>query len=567
MRRYFDSPSTRWRILLAANLAALAGLLAWLAWQSRPVAMHDLHLAEGEKLQCVSYAPFHLPGQTPFDPELRIPRTQIAADLAALAKITACVRLYSIDQGLDAVPELARDLGLKVMLGAWIGRDKTKNAVELDRAIQLANDNADVVDVLIVGNEVLLRRERTQAEMRELLAYARARVRVPVTYADVWEFWLKNRELAAEVDRVTVHILPFWEDEPVHIDHAVSHVTAVLEEVRRAFDKPVTIGETGWPSAGRQREESLPSRVNQARYVREFVHQAHAEGWRYNLIEAIDQPWKRNLEGTVGGYWGMLDPALAPKFPLAGPVSERTGWVLPSAAMLAGALLCLGLAHGVRAGGLQRLGAAAGGAMGGLVAVLHGEHALLAYRNALEWSVLGGVGLAATLLPLILARWRGDGIVPAAGAAWRSLRGGRASLSQAIPFALSLSKGGCRKRASTSSARTGRCVFNDPLLLLGLLRGVLLFAAAIAALLLAVDPRYRDFPLALYLIPALHLGLLGVLAAGNGNEERVCGAIIVVATIARWSSEPANPQALAWLATGLALGLPALFGRRAGQGQ
>ena len=317
--------SQLWLALLIASTTMLLLLAAMLWLQTRPVRMHDLHLAEGEKLRCVSYAPYHRPGQTPLLEDTRIEREQIAADLAALAKITDCVRLYSIDQGLEHVPELARPLGLKVLLGAWIGYEKTKNARELERAIALANANADVVRALIVGNEVLLRRERTEDEMRELIRHAKAHAKVPVTYADVWEFWTRHDSLANEVDFVTVHILPFWEDEPVDIELALQHVAETRRHVGEHFaGKKILIGETGWPSAGRQREESKPSRVNQARYIREFVHRAHAEGWDYNLIEAIDQPWKRRLEGTVGGFWGMLDAdSLEPKFPLAGTVAER----------------------------------------------------------------------------------------------------------------------------------------------------------------------------------------------------------------------------------------------------
>ena len=213
--------SRLWLALLIASTAMLLLLAAMLWQQTRPVPMHDLHLAEGEKLRCVSYAPYHRPGQTPLLEDTRIEREQIAADLAALAKITDCVRLYSIDQGLEHVPELARPLGLKVLLGAWIGYEKAKNARELERAITLANANADVVRALIVGNEVLLRRERTEDEMRELIRHAKAHAQVPVTYADVWEFWTRHDSLAAEVDFVTVHILPFWEDEPVDIELAL----------------------------------------------------------------------------------------------------------------------------------------------------------------------------------------------------------------------------------------------------------------------------------------------------------------------------------------------------------
>jgi len=521
-----------WRLLLVVHLVALLLLGAVVARQLQSAAMHDLQLAAGERLKCVSYAPYHLPGQTPFDAELVISRAQIAADLAALAPLTECVRVYSIDQGLDQVPAIARELGLGVLLGAWIGTNRTRNAAELDRAIALANAYPDVVRALIVGNEVLLRRERTEDELRELLAYAQARTSVPVTYADVWEFWLKAERLADAVDLVTVHILPFWEDDPVAIEEAVAHVGAVFEAVRGNFDKPLLIGETGWPSAGRQREASLPSRVNQARYIREFVHEAHAEGWNYNLIEAIDQPWKRRLEGTVGGYWGILDVGLAPKFPLAGPLAERAGAALPALGAALGAVLCLGLGATARGTGARaplRLAATAAlGAVAGLVAVLHAEHAQRAYRDALEWSLLGGVAALALMVPLALARWAADTSIGSAAAAWARLR--------AIPAALPA-----------------------PPTVLALLRGVLLFAAAAAALLLFVDPRYRDFPTLLYLVPALAFGTLGWLQTGrHGAEERICAVVLAVAVTGRWLSEPANPEAVGWLVTGLILAAPAL---------
>ncbi len=518
-----------WLGLLIASLVLLAAVFTMLAAQMRPVPMHDLNLAEGEKLKCVSYAPYHRPGQTPLEPDARIPREQIAADLEALAGITACVRLYSISQGLDQVPELARPLGLKVLLGAWIGYDKALNAAELARALELANAHTDVVRALVVGNEVLLRRERSEDEMRALLRHARARAEVPVTYADVWEFWTRHDSLAAEVDFVTVHILPFWEDEPVDIVDALAHVADIRQHVGTHFaGKPVLIGETGWPSAGRQREESRPSRVNQARYIREFVHQAHARGWDYNLIEAIDQPWKRRLEGTVGGHWGLLEAgSLAPKFPLSGAVAERDSAFGPVGGALLGGLLAFLLATTGRRTRCLRVSAlSATGALGGVVAVLHWEHAHLAYRDTLEWSVLGTVAALCAALPLVLARWHGEPLPDAARAA-RLLRRPQ----------------GWRSKAA----------------LLGLLRALLLFAAAIAALLLWVDPRYRDFPTLLYLIPAVVFGVISWWNPPPGRGERVCAIIIAFAVSARWLSEPANPQAIGWLLCGLAFALPPLL--------
>ena len=531
MSTLHDKSRPLWLSVLLSQLALLLGLSVWLAGEMRPVHMHDLQLSAGEKLKCVSYAPYHHPGQTPFDARLHISPEQISTDLHALAKITDCVRLYSVNQGLDQVPEIARSVGIKVLLGAWIGYDREQNARELDRAIELANANTDVVSALIVGNEVLLRRERTEDEMRTLIRSAKARTTVPVTYADVWEFWTRHDSLAQEVDFITVHILPFWEDDPVDIEHALEHVIATRSHVGEHFDgKQVLIGETGWPSAGRQRQASRPALVNQARYTREFVHQAHARGWDYNLIEAIDQPWKRALEGTVGGFWGMLDAStLAPKFALAGPVAERTNLAGLIVGALVGALS--GLALGTRRcdGGLLRRAALVMlGASSGLIAVLHAEHAQLAYRNTLEWSVLGAVAVLAVLLAAALALWRGEPI-PSAASAWSGLR---------------------KRDAPMSMAQV-----------LGLLRGFILFAAAIAAVLLLVDSRYRDFPILLYLSPAALLGVLSWAQTTQGRAERICAALIAMAVLGRYLPEPTNPQAIAWLLTGLMLALPVLLAR------
>ena len=133
---------------------------------------------------------------------------------------------------------------------------------------------------------------------------------MPVTYADVWEFWLRNRVVYDAVDFVTIHILPYWEDFPIAAQDAAAHVDSIRRRMVAAFpDKDILIGETGWPSAGRMREGALPSPVNQARIVHEVLALAKRDKFRVNIIEAFDQPWKRRLEGTVGGHWGLLDDA------------------------------------------------------------------------------------------------------------------------------------------------------------------------------------------------------------------------------------------------------------------
>ena len=215
----------------------------------------------------MSYAPFR-GRQTPLAPGLIISPEQIAEDLAEIAKISQCVRTYSVDNGLDKVPELAAKVGLKVLLGVWIGRNRLKNALLIETAISLARDYPGVITAIVVGNELLLRGEMTASDLREIIRSVKTRVNIPVTYADVWEFWLRYREVSDDVDFVTVHMLPYWEDSSAPRRRRGRACRCHPETVGRCLsDKEILIGETGWPSKGRMRDGALPSRINQARFI------------------------------------------------------------------------------------------------------------------------------------------------------------------------------------------------------------------------------------------------------------------------------------------------------------
>jgi exo-beta-1,3-glucanase (GH17 family) len=262
--------------------------------------------------------------------QLIVSPEQIQEDLIELAKISQCVRTYSVDNGLDKVPELASKVGLKVLLGVWIGDNRRKNAVLSDTAIALAKEYPDTVKAIIVGNEVMLRGEMTPSVLRETIRSVKTRVNIPVTYADVWEYWLRYREIAEDVDFVTIHVLPYWENMPVRAEDAAAHVIAIQKQVALAFPgKEILIGETGWPSNGRMREGALPSRTNQARIVSEMLDLAKRENIRVNLIEAYDSLWKREWEGTVGGNWGLFDGVYRRlKYPAGVAISNYPFWKL-----------------------------------------------------------------------------------------------------------------------------------------------------------------------------------------------------------------------------------------------
>jgi exo-beta-1,3-glucanase (GH17 family) len=292
---------------LALLLLSLSVITAVWWWLGTPALLSHAPADPAAKLDCVSYAPFR-DHQSPWNSELIVPPEQIAEDLVQLAKISNCVRIYSVDNGLDRVPELASKVGLKVILGIWIGRDRLKNALLIDTAVARAMDFPDAVTAIIVGNEVLLRGEMTAAELSEIIRSVKSRLNVPVSYADAWEFWLRYPEVRHVVDFITIHVLPYWEDAPVAAEQAAAHVIAIRKQVALAFPgKDILIGETGWPSRGRMRDGALPSRINQARFVSEVLASARTEGFHVNLFEAYDESWKRQWEGTVGGYWGLID--------------------------------------------------------------------------------------------------------------------------------------------------------------------------------------------------------------------------------------------------------------------
>ncbi|WP_291851565.1 beta-(1-6) glucans synthase [Bradyrhizobium sp.] len=303
-----------------------------------PVTLTRAPIDAAAKLECISYAPFRN-DQTPHDPALIVSREQIAEDLRELAKISKCIRTYSVDNGLDKVPELASEFGLTVLLGVWIGRDRAKNALLIDIAVALAEAHPGVITAIIVGSEVLLRGEMIASDLRQILRSVKPRVEVPVTYADVWEFWLRHPEVGADVDFVTIHFLPYWEDFPPRAEDAAAHVDGIRRQVAAAFPgKEIRIGETGWPSHGRMRAAALPSRIHQARFVSEILDRARRDNFRVNLFEAYDEPWKRRWEGTVGGYWGLFDGTeRKPKYPAGAAISNHPSWRLQ---MAGGMLLC-----------------------------------------------------------------------------------------------------------------------------------------------------------------------------------------------------------------------------------
>jgi glucan 1,3-beta-glucosidase len=454
-------------------LAAAAIVAAW-GWLGAAVEMPASPLGPAEKIQCVSYAPFR-GDQDPFGPDVPIDPRQIEEDIVRLKPLTDCIRTYSVDHGLDQIPEIAGRHGMKVMLGLWLSSLPELSRHQVETAVALARRYPEVIQSVVVGNEVLLRGEMSAPDLANTIRAVKQQVTMPVTYADVWEFWLRYREIASAVDFITIHTLPYWEDFPIPVEAAAAHVAAIRSEVVAAFpNREILVGEFGWPSAGRMREGALPSRANQARLVQEVLAQAKRDNYRVNLIEAFDQPWKRQLEGTVGGHWGLYDAYdRQAKFSWGAAVSNhpRGRWQAGGGVALAAAIFAGALAP------RRRANAAAAAMMPGRWCAI----ALMAFVSGtlIGWTVEN--------IPLESLR----------GGDWlRSIAWALVALIAPVACAAAAASGTSIPSFACVLARRADRASRPLALMLGALLVVLAVLAMQAALGLDFDPRYRDFPFA-----------------------------------------------------------------------
>jgi exo-beta-1,3-glucanase (GH17 family) len=532
-------------MLRSLGLFALVASVIALAWYGlgRPVPMPPSPLGPGEKLTCISYAPFH-GDQAPFTWDLYIPDRQIEGDLERLSESTSCVRTYSAKGAQGRVTRLAASKGLKVLQGIWLGRNRADNRREIEAALKLARRYPGTVEAIIVGNEALLRGELSAATIKTYLEEVRRRSGLKVTYADVWEFWLKAPELAPAVDFLTIHILPYWEDEPVAAEDAVAHVREIRDRLATMFaGKEIWVGEVGWPSVGRMRDKALPSPTNQARVVSGVVAAAKDGGWKVNVIEAFDQPWKRLLEGTVGGYWGLYDDTRRElKFRFGEPVSNEPHWRV-KAGLGIGAACLVFLAFWLGSRGIPRTLSWRRDLAGALIALGSGLVFGCAVLN-LPMEGEGPPDRLRSVAMLVLAL-----VVPMA-ASYAAARG-----DPLRGFAAALDPARWR-----GPDRVG--------VVLAALLVVTVIAAIHVALGLVFDPRYKDFPLASLTGPVVALAIVAFAGANTpprpGAAETAASFVLAGSALFVIVNEGiANWQALCFAGLLVVLALTALRARAA----
>ncbi|HEY1856747.1 MAG TPA: glycoside hydrolase [Acidocella sp.] len=479
-----------------------------------------------DKLLVLSYAPYQA-WQSPRDQHGPTAR-QVEADLRLIATRANGIRTASALEGPYDIGALAGQAGLKLWLGIRLGANKQDNAKEIAAGIAAANAYPGTVTRVIIGTEVLRRRDLSVGELIADIDEVRARVKQPLAYADMPDTWRRFPQVAAHVDVVMLEFRPYGQNPKLNVDASIAQIRATTEAFKTQFPtKRISLGGVGWPSRGRWRGDAAPSRVNEAVFWRELVTLARQEGVDYDLTEAFDQNWKYQDEGVAGASWGLWNAHRELKFPLNGAVVEHPDW---------------------------RWYAALGALMGSL---LYGAVGFRNSRLAVPSFMLGnGYAIACIgTLPLLYDDWlrleAAVNLLLQAVFAFMVIRRADAVLSgAALPPAVTAA-------ATLAALRRGRLQFNYDSLWFVFLAG-----AAISQALLVFDGHDRDAQLPAFIIPVI----AAVLRFWTKDRPQALGwedlcaatALALLAIVDAVMEGAKNPDFVTWNVAALVLAAPVI---------
>lgn len=254
------------------------------------------------------YSPY-LEGQAPGS---QVSEAQIRERLQIIRPYTRWIRTFSCTDGHEQTPRIAHEMGIKTLVGAWIGTDAEINEREIAGVIEVAR--AGHADIVAVGNEVLLREDMPEDELLACIQRVKdALPGVPVGYVDAYYLFELHPRITAACDVVLTNCYPFWEGCPR--EGALAYMQSMVRRTRAAAPgKRIVISETGWPDQGSAFHGSVPSTEGAMAYFVDTLQWAEAEGIEVFYFAAFDEAWKVGAEGDVGAYWGLWDKDGQPKF-------------------------------------------------------------------------------------------------------------------------------------------------------------------------------------------------------------------------------------------------------------
>lgn len=242
-------------------------------------------------------------GQKPGD---IISEAQVRRRMEILKPHTSWVRSFSCTEGNEHIPIIAKEFGIKTLVGAWLGNDPEINKREIEGLIKLAKEG--FVDIAAVGNEVMYRKDLSEAELLEFIQRVRKEIpkEIPVGYVDAYYEFSHRPAVTEACDVILCNCYPFWEGCP--FEYSLDHMRNMYQQAKAAANgKEVLITETGWPSQGENVKASVPTQKNARDYFINTQLWAHNENIPVFYFASFDESWKTGPEGEVGAYWGIWD--------------------------------------------------------------------------------------------------------------------------------------------------------------------------------------------------------------------------------------------------------------------
>ena len=260
------------------------------------------------KIHGLSFSPY-IEGE---GPGTIIKETQIRDRLAIIEPYVRWIRSFSCTEGHELIPAIAKEKGLKTMVGIWLDNDREHNELELGNAIRIANQGD--ANILAVGNEVLLRGDLTEDELLDYVRRVKkAAPDVDVGYVDAYFEFVDHPRITEACDVLLANCYPFWEGCPA--EHALLYMKDMYRRVESvANGKRVIVSETGWPNIGSAEGAAAPSFENAIKYFVDTCRWAEAEDIEIFYFSSFDESWKVGAEGDVGAYWGLWDKDGRPKY-------------------------------------------------------------------------------------------------------------------------------------------------------------------------------------------------------------------------------------------------------------
>jgi glucan 1,3-beta-glucosidase len=238
-------------------------------------------------------------------PGATISEEQIRRKIEIILPYTKWIRSFSCTEGNEMIPRIAKEYGIKTLVGAWLGEDTEKNEEEIANVIQIAKDG--YADLVAVGNEVLYRDDLTEEELLKYISQVKAELpEIPVGYVDAYYEFCNRPAITEACDVIFANCYPFWEG--CHIDYSLIYMKDMYHRALAAGKgKKVIISETGWPNLGSSFEAADPSFNNAIRYFINAQNWGKEENIDIFYFSSFDETWKMSDEGDVGAYWGLWD--------------------------------------------------------------------------------------------------------------------------------------------------------------------------------------------------------------------------------------------------------------------